>query len=158
MIIKAKSLKYHRKIPELCGMPYPLHKRGCPNFNKKEGCPMGAYPIYDLIKTDKSIYLIFVDFDLEAHRRKLKKKYPRWSIRQLSCVLYWQPKLRKQLKKEIDRFFEERKNNQDSYLLTTIPEAHGVNVSVMMREVGFPLTWKYPLKKVYQVAIAGEIK
>ncbi len=39
-------------VRRLCVKPYPNHKKGCPNFNKKEGCPPTADffdKVYDLI-------------------------------------------------------------------------------------------------------------
>jgi hypothetical protein len=45
-------------LREVCLMPYHNHPKGCPNWNKKEGCPPQAEKIEDIIDIKKPIYVI----------------------------------------------------------------------------------------------------
>ena len=75
----------------------------------------------------------------------------RSSKRQLECCLYWQGTARKRLKERINEFIflaDER------YVVNTVPEAMGVNVTETMKRVGIELEWP-PVNLVYQIAMAG---
>ena len=124
-------------VISLCRHPYYNHKNGCPNWNKKEGCPpkVKMYDkVYDL---SKPIYIIYNEFDLKSHIDNLKIKYPIWSIHQLKCCLYWQPKARKQLDKQISEF----KKQFPEYVIDKCPEAKGVDLSATMKTLGIDLEW-----------------
>ena len=115
--------------------PYYNHKKGCPNFNKKDGCPPQAQffdKVYDL---SKPVFAIWNEFDLGAHIEKMKLNNPKWSEHQLKCCLYWQPKARKELKKEIIKFL--RENNE--YSITACPEGMGINITETMKNKGIEL-------------------
>ncbi len=46
-------------VRDLCQRPYPGHKKGCPNYGKKMGCPPHASRFENLIDLNHSIYAIF---------------------------------------------------------------------------------------------------
>jgi len=158
-MIAAVQLAIDPTMRNLCRAPYPGHKSGCPNWNKKPECPPMARPIGELIDLDKTVFAVWNCFDLGRHIRKLQEKHPHWSERQLYCCLYWQGTARKQLKKLIiGALVDLLAENPDRQLCTLkCPEACDVNVTKTMLDVGVELEW--PLRKyAYQVAIIGHKK
>jgi len=148
-------------VRSLCVAPYPDHKKGCPNFNHKLGCPPKAKKIYELINLDKPIYAVWNRFDLGAHVEKMCEKHPDWSERQLYCCLWWQPKARKQLKLRImaamrglKELMAEGLTTEGRLVLVACPEAAGVDVTKTMANIGIELEWP-PRKYAYQVVLIG---
>ena len=136
----------------LCTKSYYNHKKGCPNFNKKDGCPPQAMFFDKYYDLSNPVYVIWNKFDLGAHVEKLRSKYPDWSEHQLSCCLYWQPKARGVLKENIKEFLREVPGQK----MTSCPEAMGVNITETMKSIGIELEWP-PKKFTYQVAMAGTL-
>lgn len=134
----------------LCVRPYPGHPRGCPNFNKKSGCPPSAPKFDQYFDMSQPIYAIINRFDLASHRDRMRLLHPSWSHRQLDCCLYWQGSARKLLSIEIDRFLID----YSGYEINTCPEAMGVNITETLRSIGVVLEWP-PVQYTYQVALAG---
>ena len=149
MIFNIHTINIDPKFQELCRSPYPNHPRGCPNYGKKRGCPPRQKLFFDVF--DRDFYLIFTEFNLAAHVRRMKKKHPDWTNRQLYCCLYWQRTARRNLKEEIKK----AKELLPHLFVTTCPEAMGVNVTDLMEDnAGIELEWP-PLITTYQVAVAG---
>lgn len=138
------------KVIRLCSKPYYNHKKGCPNWNKKIGCPPNVIMYDETFDLSKPIYIIYNKFDLHEHVNVLKLKYPNWSEHQLYCCLYWQPKARKQLLNEIIKF----KKQFPNYSVETTPEAKGIDVTATMKAIGHLLEWP-PKNIAYQIALAG---
>jgi len=139
-----------RSVRGLCVKPYPLHKKGCPNFGKKAGCPPQCPTIDQVLDLSKPVWVIWNVFPFGAHVEKLRAKYPHWSQRQLACCLYWQPRARKQLREVIREFAWKH----GGLKLVGNPEAAGVNLTATMAKAGHDLEW--PPKTVsYQVVMAG---
>ncbi len=136
-----------------CRKAYPLHPRGCPNYNKKDGCPPNSRLLWDVISQDNDIHAIFNVFDFAEHVRRMKRKHPQWSGRQCRCCLYWQPKARKQLRAKIEEF----KEQYSGFHIIQNPEAHGVNLTATMLGVGIELEWP-PVTVAYQIVLAGRKK
>lgn len=137
-------------VRDLCCKPYPNHKRGCPNYDKKEGCPPSAPLITETLDFSDPIYAIYNVFDFGAHVEKMRAKHPDWSQRQLECCLYWQGTARKQLRAEIRTFL----GNHSYARVVMCPEAQGVDVTATMKEVGIELEWP-PKTVAYQIVLAG---
>jgi predicted metal-binding protein len=137
----------------LCAQPYPLHPNGCPNFAKNPRCPPKIGLLDKVFDLTKPCWVIYNVFWLGAHVRKMRFLHPRWSERQLYCCLYWQGKARKELKEEIEKFHR-TKDPTKKCLVTTCPEAMGLNVTETMRKSGIELEWP-PLERALQVAFAG---
>jgi hypothetical protein len=134
----------------LCTRPYPGHKKGCPNYGIKNGCPPKADyfdKVYDL---SKPVFAIINKFDFAGHVNRMIELHPEWSRRQLECCLYWQPKARKQLLQHIKYFL----HNHPEYHVEACPEAMGVNVTETMKRAGIVLEWP-PQVMSCQVALAG---
>ncbi len=138
-------------IRKLCKRPYQGHPKGCPNYNKKEGCPPKSLPISKLLNLNKKIYVIWNMFDFYKHCQRMKSIHSNWSVRQVECCLYWQGRARKQLQIEILKFRQHHLNHQVVYP----PESYGVNVTATMQTLGIELEWP-PKIFAYQIAIAGK--
>jgi predicted metal-binding protein len=149
MHIKVNPIIDH-SVRCLCIRPYPGHKKGCPNFNHKNGCPPGAPLFEDVYDLTKPIFAIVNKFNLSEHREKMRAANPSWSPRQLDCCLYWQPKARKQLMIKIKYFLQEH----PGYNVTACPEAMGVEITKTLAPAGIILEWP-PSNFTYQVALAG---
>ena len=135
---------------KLCLKPYRLHPAGCPNFNKRCDCPPFAKLFDKCIDLNKTIYAVYNIFDFKAHVDKMKRNHPDWTIYQLRCCLYWQPKARKQLKEKIKMFREKFSD----YSIVKNPEAMGVNLTETMKNSGIKLEWP-PENVTYQIVLAG---
>jgi hypothetical protein len=135
----------------LCVKPYPLHAKGCPNFDKRPNCPPSARLITQILDMSKPVWAIFNRFDLAAHVERMRSKHPNYSDRQLYCCLYWQGHARKQLREEIKRFQKEISGKA----VVSCPEACGMNITATMNSIQIALEWP-PRKYAYQVVIAGE--
>ena len=134
------------KMRGLCVKPYPLHPKGCPNFNKKHGCPPQA-PHFK--NNYSSVYAIYNIFDFKAHTDKMRLKHKDWSERQVRCVLYWQGTARKALRREIKSFLRQHRD----YKIIGCPEAQGVNLTETMKNSGIILEWP-PVNISYQIILA----
>lgn len=143
-----------RRITNLCKRPYYNHPKGCPNYNKKDGCPPNSQLYNEVYDLSKPVYAIINRFDLASHVGRMRTLHPEWSDRQLYCVLYWQGTARKQLQVHIDKFLANVHSGFGKIGIETCPEAMGVNVIKTMRQVGVQL--KFPVTDMcIHVALAG---
>lgn len=148
---KINPIFLYEPVNNLCTKPYYNHKKGCPNFGKKEGCPPVVKPLDLIFNFNESIFVIWNIFNLATHINKMRSLHPAWTMRQLECCLYWQPRARKQLKLETDLFVFE---HQD-YIIINCPEAHSIDVTKTMSSIGEALQWP-PINTTYQIAFAGK--
>lgn len=122
-VIEAAKIVVSLKTGEWCLRQYPGHPKGCPNYNKKDGCPPNASFITEIMDLKKPVYIAFSEFNLSEHVERMRSKHPTWTDRQLKNVLYWQNTSRSQMRRaRIARV----RNGAD--LILICPEAHGVNV------------------------------
>ena len=143
-------------VRELCCRAYYGHPDGCPNFNKRAGCPPQAPMLNEVLDLAKPIWAVWAEFDLSAHRERMIEKHPKWSKRQLNCCLYWQGSVLKDLRCKVANFCTMRllyKLNEGLEVLYC-PEAMGVNVTATLESVGVKLEWP-PEKIVRKVALVG---
>ena len=138
-----------QKTSDLCRHPYPLHPNGCPNWGKRSNCPPLAPPLFNILA--EPIYAIWNIFAFGIHVERMRKLHPLWSDRQVRCCLYWQGTARKALKLEVVKFLE----SNNAMQVVWVPEACGVNVTVMMQQIGERLEWP-PEHIAYQVVLAGK--
>ena len=89
------------EMRKLCRHPYPNHPKGCPNFNKKDGCPPSIPLIDKTMDLNREVYAVWNEYPFGEHVEKMRKKHPDWSGRQLACCLYWQGTARKALCNEL---------------------------------------------------------
>ena len=149
-MIRSINVVVDPAVRKLCTSAYPGHPRGCPNFGEKEGCPPQALMIDKLFDLSKRVWAFWVDFDLSAHRKKMRKKHPTWSRRQLNCCLYWQGTVNKKLRETVGQRL--LATNRVIYC----PEACGVNVTATMETIGVILEWP-PVNIVRKIALVGTI-
>jgi hypothetical protein len=152
---------YNPTVRKLCVHEYPNHPHGCPNFAHVDRCPPRAPLFPSVYDTAGDFYAIWSIFDLGAHVQRMRFRHPKWSDRQLRCVLYWQGTARKRLRSEINVFRIKhafvREYDNETYLIHETPEALGVDVTATMKSIGIDLPWP-PVDTVYHVALAGIAK
>ena len=140
---------------KICVRKYPNHPKGCPNFNKKTGCPP-TLPRFEesfLMDIRQPFYAIFNRFDFKAHCDRMRAKHPEWTQRQIECCLYWQGTARKKLREKIDAFVWKHPH----YSISHCPEGAGVNITETMKNAGIILEWP-PVNYTYQIVLAGITK
>lgn len=161
MIIKIPSefILLDKKFQGMCKNPYYGHSKGCPNYRKKEGCPPGLPLLDNVFDFEKDLYVIYTTFPIGQFAEKMKLLHPEWENfpRQLYNPRRWQPTARKEHGIELEKFVLENPHNA----FNKCPEAHGVNVTELMKNVGIELNWNWPpehdLKNIsYIVSIGGE--
>lgn len=146
VIVELPEVVVDPKVRGLCVHPYPGHPKGCPNFNRKAGCPPKCPPF-----TLRPPYVALVnEFDLAAHVERMRAKHPTWSMRQFVNCLYWQPGARAQLRRLVVPWLREHRG----WTVASCPEAGGVNVTATLSRVGIQLEWP-PRRIARQVVIAG---
>jgi hypothetical protein len=201
MIIKIDSeiVPYDYLMIALCKTSYYNHSKGCPNYNKKEGCPPQQL-ISDVLDFNRELYVVFTKFPVgefaERMRRthkewkeftypdnpqgaikfiksienKLREKHPEWpdeyyaprkteqwtSSREWYNPRRWQPTARKEHMKEVEKFLAK----YPGLIIDRCPEAHGINLTGLMHEIGIELQWKWPPihninNKSYIISIGG---
>lgn len=130
-----------------CTLPYPDHRHGCPNFSKRPSCPPEAPLIRNWLQGCTEVSLVVVEFDLAAHMQKMLIKHPQWSERQARCLLYWQPKVDKELRywTELVAFTRAEPN------WTYCPEAMGLDVISTLQGY-LPIT-RNPKDTVFKVSM-----
>ncbi|MBN2459626.1 hypothetical protein JXB28_05050 [Candidatus Woesearchaeota archaeon] len=201
MITKIDSsiVPYDNLIRALCRTPYYGHSKGCPNYDKKEGCPPQKL-ITDVLDFDRELYLIFTEFPIGEFAEKMRITHPEWkestypdhpkrtsefvqsiegklrerrpewpdeyyaqrnteqwtSARDWYNPRRWQPTARKEHREEVQRFLAQ----YPDLVIDRCPEAHGINLTGLMHEIGIELQWRWPpihdLKnKSYIISIGG---
>lgn len=78
LIIQVNPVINH-SVRGLCVKQYYNHPKGCPNFNKKNGCPPNAKYFEDVYDLNKPIYAICNIFQFNKHIEKMKFNHPDWS-------------------------------------------------------------------------------
>ena len=149
-------------VCDLCTRPYPNHPKGCPNWNKKKGCPPGCPLISQTLDLDRPTWAVYNVFDFGAHTARMRAKHGDWSDRQVECCLYWQGTARKQLRKKVAGFLallciaHQRDMDDLNKFITVVqcPEGQGVNVTQTMANAGVKLEWP-PKTKTVQMVLAG---
>lgn len=150
-IVPVKRLVISVQTDEWCKLPYPNHPRGCPNFGKKATCPPQAPWLDNYFDTARPMYLVHSEFDLDGHVEAMKNKHPQWSERQCRCLLYWQPRSRKQMMM--------RAHGAMLFLgcnaVSACPEAMGLNVFATAAIAGLKLDRTRNIKTARHVCLIG---
>jgi len=150
-LYEVKKLVRSAQTANWCRLPYPGHLKGCPNYGKTTKCPPQAPTVEEFFDLSKPLYIVHSEFNVLIHMCKMKQQHPQWSDRQCRCVLYWQPKSRKQLKERIKIAHAYLGTNTD----TSCPEAMGVNVYATARVSGLKLEKVRELSICRHVALLG---
>ena len=99
------SIKFTDKTHKWCTLPYPNHKKGCPNFNKNPLCPPNAKIMENILENYRFFYLILAYFDIFKYTNHMMHKHPNWSERKARCVLYWQKSVKKLMREYIKNIY-----------------------------------------------------
>ena len=151
-MILAKKIIHNTKVSDWCGLPYPGHPKGCPNYcSGKAKCPPVAPYITEIMDLDRPVYLVYSEFNLAAHMAKMKKRHPHWTERQQRNVLYWQSRSKKQMKERA----AEAVRILGADTICTMGEAAGVNLYATCRLSGLKLEKIKGLKICRHVALVG---
>lgn len=153
-IYPVERLVLSDSVGEWCKLPYPGHPKGCPKYGEADRCPPHAPRAGDYFDLQKPLWLVHSEFDLAGHAARMGALHPKWSDRQRRCVLYWQPKSRKQL---MARLLEAREILGFTATATT-PEAMGVNIYATARLSGLELERIRHLSTCKHVALVGSVK
>lgn len=168
-IIQPKKLFFIDKPIELCRLPYPGHKNGCPNiikntnlgiseYKKNIDCPPFAIGLKDRYDLSKIYFLCYVKFNLKKQKEKMKLLHPEWSDKKCKCLFYWQKSCIKELKKKCNTFVRGSFPPNDKYFgYELIPEAMGLDVFKTMKNCGIELE-RNPENYVYKIAFIGVLK
>lgn len=148
--IDPRKIVFSATIGHLCARPYPGHPHGCPNYGRKSGCPPRQLLIDRVLDFSQPIYVIWVELNLAQWVKRMAELHPKLkTYAQRANLRYWQPAMRSQLNSIVNRAIQD-----GSIEIAVDPEAHGVNVSALMRLVGVELEWP-PKKFVRKVVLAG---
>lgn len=143
-------IEYSAYFQDLCAMRYDGHPRGCPCYGKKDACPPDQPLVDKVLDLSQTVYVIYTEFGVGAHAARMWAKHPKWTVKQAYNLLYWQPKARKEHKVEQIRAFK----MPGIQRVVRCPEAHGVHVSALMRDIDVPLEWP-PRKLTRLVSLGG---
>jgi predicted metal-binding protein len=155
MLIKITNLlAVDEQVRDWCRLPYPGHKKGCPNWNKSSTCPPIVSLVNNIFDLSAEHWFAITDFNIQEQSIRMKKMHPGWSDQQSRCCLYWQNTVRKNLTKMCKEFISSAKLLGYSY--TLIPEAMGVNVFKTMHRIGIKMR-KNPQDILYKVALIGKL-
>jgi predicted metal-binding protein len=140
--ISAEKIVLDKRFQGLCRKPYYNHSRGCPNFGVKKGCPPGLPLLDEIFDFEKEVYVIYTNFPIGKFAEKMRVNHPEWSEhpRQLYNPRRWQGTARKEHKQELEKFILENSRME----FNTMPEAHGVNCTELMKKFGIELNWLWP--------------
>jgi hypothetical protein len=156
--INPSMLEYKYSIQNLCRAPFHGHPKGCPNYGRKESCPPDLLLIDELLDLHSDMYVIYTEFPVGKFAERMRIAHPEWSKhpRQWYNPRLWQETARKEHRREIMKFM----NEYPALYVSQSPEAHGVVVSSLMKQLGIELNWDWPPahsleNKVYRISLAG---
>ncbi len=149
MIVKdvTDKLIINHDARKWCALPYPDHPKGCPNYNKKAICPPQVSYIEEWLAGTGELRFVCVSFNLKEHADRMLRLHPNWSQRQARCLLYWQPRVNKELISLVSTFVHE-----NGLKITYCPEAMGVDVIKTAQSVGIPIEAP-PTDIVHKIAL-----
>jgi len=143
-MIELVQVFFDVSLRDWCRRPYPGHPKGCPNYGERPTCPPEAPLLGDVLNLLRPVWAVWVEFDLEAQRKRMWLTHPKWSKRQAECCRYWQGGVRKRLRAEL--LFHQIALEETGLVDIEVPEAMGVNVTETMRGIGVDLEW--PVEKI----------
>ena len=146
--IKPKLIPYTAGIQTLCKQKYYKHSNGCPNYGIKDSCPPNQPLIDKILDFEKGIYIIHTMFKVGEFAERMRINHPEWSKhpRQWYNPRLWQPQARKLHRTDQAEATEEHNLTK----IVSSPEAHGVNVTKLMKNIGITLKWGWPPKHIVE--------
>lgn len=83
---------------------------------------------------------------------KMREKHPKWTERQCRCLLYWQPRSRKQMRQRV----EEAMPLVGASVSAACPEAMGLNVFATARRSGLILDKPRAISTARHITLIGK--
>jgi hypothetical protein len=98
------------------------------------------------------MYLIMRSFSINKIARKIQKEHPGLCYEEARDMQYWKSIFKDFLANDISTF---QKKHPD-YLVLERPQVYGLDVTKTVKKgIGILLDWKYPLDKIWRIALAG---
>jgi len=171
--INPKDIEIKKDPDVWCLLAYKNHPEGCPNYGTKRGirgfrkdlksrivreCPPVKYLMNRVIDFKKPVSLIYNLYEVgkDAEQRRINRPNLK-TPGQWYNLRYWQERARAQLRREVERYLDSNPNT----IVDLNPEAHGVNLVMLMQKKGKKLEFgdwppKHCLSNVrYQIALGG---
>lgn len=159
--VAPEDIQFNDKIQALCRNPYRGHKGGCPNCGKKRGCPPGE-PLIDQVLDLRrgSLYALVTEYSVGEFAQRMLEAHPDWKDKMGNCynIIRWQGNERKVHREETRKFLQ----GHEGLIADESPEAHGVNVTRLLKAAGIAISWASPWppkhdvnNKVRRVSLAG---
>lgn len=147
-IVRINKWIFSDKVHDWCQLPYN-GKKGCPMFGKRPICSPDVKRLDDEFNLKKSA-ILYTEFNLEGHHRRMAEKHPMWTFKQLNNVLYWQQKARRNLRIFVSKVHQEYRGIKR---ITYCPESQGLNVFATMAIAGHHLERTRDIKICRHVAV-----
>lgn len=172
-IKKIKKLFFVENPINLCKLPYPGHKKGCPNVGKSKNCPPNSVRLEKKYDLSAPCYFVYVKFNVEKQEKRMMEVNPGWTKKQARCLLYWQKTVVRKLIENCNKIIIKLGNSgvdQEGKFFTNtgkekhlcfelIPEAMGLHVFETAHYAGIPLERNYSKQKyIYKIAFMGILK
>jgi len=156
----------------LCKLPYPGHKNGCPNVGKSQQCPPNSIRLEKKYNLSAHCYFVYIKFNIEKQEKRMLKLHPKWTKKQARCLLFWQPSIKKILEEmcqdiilQLGSSGVDQKGNfytntgEEKHLCyELIPEAMGLHVFTTAHNIGIPSKRNYSKQTyIYKIAFIGEL-
>jgi hypothetical protein len=135
-------------VKKWCELPYQANSLGCPQVNRCKPVPM-----WNKI-SDSPFHFIIRTFNLDAHAKAMKVKFPAWSDKQCRNSRLWQSHQDRLLRDDADKF---AMSLPYSSTVMARPEMNGVNVYSTCRIHGL-IIHKNPIDIIYRIAMVGRAK
>ena len=146
--IEPELIPYNEEIQDLCTNKYYKHSNGCPNYGIKDGCPPNQPLIDRVLNFEKDLYIIYTQFNVGEFAERMRINHLGWSKhpRQWYNPRIWQPQARTLHRADQAEATEEHNLTK----IVSSPEAHGVNVTKLMKNIEITLKWGWPPKHIVE--------
>ena len=106
--IKIENIVISPEVQAYCNNP----GFQCPNYGHSWCCPPNAPYMEERISIFKRFYLVYYQFEIDPHVKKIQAKHPNRSRKKIINSLYNKNLIRDRLEKEMEMILEE---NRDKY-------------------------------------------
>lgn len=138
-----------------CIRPYKNHKKGCPNYNKRENCPPNIPSMYDQVFDVSDVYAIVTKFDLKTYYEQRRKNRPDLHEGHIKNPRNWKGTDLKNNDLAISEWFLENPD-KTNYVASRDLECMGVQVQDTLRAVGLDIS--FPVTDyAYRIAFAAKL-
>jgi predicted metal-binding protein len=110
--VSPTTIAFTKKTRLWCQLPYPAHRKGCPNSHNKEECPPKMGYMDNILDDYDYFYLVYSVFDFKGYKdemRELHKDDSRenyWTERMLGNSLFWQSQIKKKIRILLEKIYK----------------------------------------------------